>query len=103
MVAPISEVLTVDDDPIFQEQIKASFEGRGLTQIHQAGDEAEAIAILNAEPNIDLIVTDLLMPETDGSDLMGHLKKRGEPNSSNRCQFRARTNHFRCRGTRGVI
>ncbi|MGI9406281.1 MAG: response regulator transcription factor, partial [Hyphomicrobiaceae bacterium] len=74
MPTPISKVLTVDDDPIFQELIKAAFAQRGVEQIYQAADEAEAVVLLNSEPDIDLIVSDLLMPETDGVGLMRHMK-----------------------------
>ncbi|MGI9386164.1 MAG: response regulator [Methyloligellaceae bacterium] len=77
MPTAISKVLTVDDDPIFQELIKAAFAQRGIGHVRQAADEGEAIAVLNSETDIDLIVSDLLMLETDGVGLMRHMKNTG--------------------------
>ena len=77
MRATITKVLTVDDDPIFQELIKASFAVRGVEKVRQAADGAEAIAILNSEPDIDLVVCDLMMPGSNGVELMRHMKITG--------------------------
>ncbi len=74
MPAPVCRVLTVDDDPIFQELIKALLKKNGVADLYQAGNDAEAIVFLNEQSDFDLIISDLLMPQSDGAPLFRYMK-----------------------------
>ena len=70
-------VLIVDDDPITRQLLEAFASGIGTREILQAANGREAIQIVNLHgPQIDLIFCDLEMPETDGIELLGHLRDR---------------------------
>jgi DNA-binding response OmpR family regulator len=61
-------VLVVEDDPDIRAIIVHTLERDGH-QIHEAGDGMEAIEVLESK-DIDLLVTDLMMPRMDGVSLI---------------------------------
>ncbi|MDQ0507466.1 response regulator [Xanthobacter agilis] len=69
----MSHLLIVDDEPDFLDELAEalSFEGLTSTCVSRAG---EAIAAVRADPNIDIVVTDIRMPDMDGVDLIQALK-----------------------------
>ena len=67
-----SRVLVVDDDPVMRQVVVRRLERLGHVVI-QAADGRQALETLRAEP-IDLVLTDLRMPEMGGSELLEHLK-----------------------------
>ena len=68
-------VLLVDDDPIQIAVLKGYFNSLGTKTIHQAGDAASALALLQSKKDsVDLIVSDLQMPNMDGLEFLRHLK-----------------------------
>lgn len=77
MTANYKHVLTVDDDPIIQQVYQAFFAKFGVEQVYAAMDGSEAIKVLTKTPEIDLIVSDIHMPETDGVEFLDHLQASG--------------------------
>ena len=68
-------VLLVDDDKEFRRAMKKMFEKSGYT-ITIACDGQEALDALSDE-GFDLIISDLRMPNLDGLEMMGELRRRG--------------------------
>lgn len=61
-------ILFVDDDPTTRKIYETKSNNSGYTTL-MAANPAEAVALLKRE-TVDLIVTDLMMPEYDGVDLI---------------------------------
>jgi CheY-like chemotaxis protein len=71
-------VLVVDDDPQVLEVAASACEAIGLTVL-RAGHGAVALEILNGNPNIELLFTDISMPDMTGWEL-AHAAKQKYPN-----------------------
>jgi len=77
-----SKILAVDDEPDFEQLITQRFR----RQIRQeefvfrfAGNGEEALRLLLAEPDIELMLLDINMPVMDGLTLLAHLRDRQLP------------------------
>lgn len=70
----MARILVVDDDAMVRGTIRASLQRAGH-QIIEAGDGLEAIATLERE-SVDLVVSDIIMPEVDGIGLLLKLRKQ---------------------------
>jgi CheY-like chemotaxis protein len=68
-------VLVVDDEPEIVEELCELLQSRGY---HTAGARCvpDALAALEAEPAIFLVITDLSMPGTSGLDLIRECRRR---------------------------
>jgi two-component system response regulator YesN len=69
-------VIIVDDEPIIRIGLRSmlDWESSGLTLIGEAEDGSEAWRLIE-EHNVDLIITDLLMPRMDGLELLRNIKQ----------------------------
>lgn len=67
-----SSVLLVEDDSDQRELMRFVLEAEGY-RLYEAKNGREAVSILE-EKQIDLVITDLMMPEMDGTGLLEHLK-----------------------------
>jgi CheY-like chemotaxis protein len=67
-------VLLIDDDDTFRRVLRATIDGLGYDVI-EAANGREAIAVFPVK-GVDLVITDLLMPEKDGFELIRHLRRR---------------------------
>jgi DNA-binding response OmpR family regulator len=67
-------ILVVDDDELLQELVKISLEGEGY-QVDQAFDGARMWDSIRAR-RPDLIVLDVLLPDSDGRQLVTALKQQ---------------------------
>jgi CheY-like chemotaxis protein len=67
-------ILVVDDDPDVLDVAAMMIEDLGFT-VHRAGDGAEALRVLEAHPNVILLVTDVVMPGMDGWELARAAKR----------------------------
>jgi CheY-like chemotaxis protein len=70
-------VLVVGDDPLVLEVAATTCEEIGLTVI-RAGHGAEALEALQNNPEIDLLFTDIMMPDMSGWEL-AHTAKQKYP------------------------
>lgn len=68
-------ILLVDDESVFRELIEAFLKGQGH-EVFSAGNGREAARWLS-DHAVELVITDLCMPEADGMELLMELKKRG--------------------------
>ncbi len=62
------KVLVVDDQDVVRDVIRLALEDVGYTVL-DAASPLEAIALARAEGRIDLLVTDVVMPEMDAFEL----------------------------------
>ena len=71
-------ILVVDDSPLIRAVLAKSLRlsGLDLAAVHQAGHGGEALTILEQEP-VDLLLTDIHMPEVDGMALLKNLSDTG--------------------------
>jgi DNA-binding response OmpR family regulator len=67
------QILVVEDDPAFRSVVGAALTKYGYSVI-EASDGRAGLEVLKAHP-IDLIVTELLMPEMDGIELIVELRE----------------------------
>jgi two-component system response regulator MprA len=72
---PAATVLVVDDEPAIREVITTLLEDEGYSVRH-AKDGLEALDAINGD-QIDLIVSDVVMPRLDGASLVRKLRRRG--------------------------
>jgi CheY-like chemotaxis protein len=68
-------VLVVDDEPAIREVIATLLEDEGYLVRH-AKDGLEALDTITGD-EIDLIVSDVVMPRLDGASLVRKLRRRG--------------------------
>ena len=70
----VAKFLVVDDDPLVRATVAATLQ-RAKHAVLQAGDGEQALKVLDREP-VDIVVSDILMPEIDGIGLILALRKR---------------------------
>jgi len=73
-------VLIVEDNPISATVLEHTLDKHGYETL-TANDGDEALSFLESHPEIDLVITDLVMPKTDGIELVLKIKERVEWNS----------------------
>ena len=79
--APINPrtILIVEDEVLFRLELADLFEASGY-RVVEAGDADEAIAILDGDPSISIVLTDIQMPGSiDGLRLAHHVRDRFPP------------------------
>ncbi|GFZ95923.1 response regulator [Nesterenkonia alkaliphila] len=70
------QVMVVDDQTLVRQGIRTLLELGGITVVAEAGDGAEALAVLReAEPAPDVVLLDLRMPQYDGLWLLRKLQE----------------------------
>src|SRR5258707_14599912 len=73
-------ILIVEDNPISATVIEHTLDKHGYETL-TAHDGGEALGYLESHPEIELIITDLVMPNTDGVELVRRIKERKEWNA----------------------
>ncbi|MDT0631382.1 adenylate/guanylate cyclase domain-containing protein [Rubrivirga sp. S365] len=76
------KILFVDDEPDLVPLIRQKFRSQvrsGELALVFAADGVEALDQLEADPDIDIVVTDINMPRMDGLTLLGRLGELGRP------------------------
>ena len=68
----VYNVLVVDDSPGMRKVIKKMIGVSGFATgvCHEAGDGIEALAVLQREPSVHIVLTDINMPNMNGEELM---------------------------------
>jgi len=74
MTLEAKNILIVDDDPEMREILSNYFRERKAS-VCIAEDGVQAIKLLTALSQLDLVVTDIVMPELDGIQLSIYLRK----------------------------
>ena len=77
MSKTLPSVLVIDDDTRNVYAISSSLEPHGVA-VRYASDGREGIAALIAEPGVDLILMDVMMPEMDGYATMAAIRRMPE-------------------------
>ena len=72
------QVLVVDDEQQIRELCRRLLSGLGY-QVSVARDGNEALAALQAQGGIALVITDMVMPGMGGSELLAAIKQRPHP------------------------
>jgi two-component system chemotaxis response regulator CheY len=70
-------ILIVEDNPISLKILDINLRENGY-EVITAPDPKEALDLLAANPNIKLIITDIMMPEMDGLEFIGKIKATSE-------------------------
>lgn len=70
----MARILLVDDEPLLRETLKTALQAAGYT-VALAPNGEVALKTLAAAP-FDLVVTDVLMPETDGLEMIMRIRKQ---------------------------
>lgn len=68
------KVLIIDDNATVRDMLRNRFEAWNMS-VSEAGSGKQALEILSDKPDLDLIITDLQMPEMDGITLTQSIKK----------------------------
>jgi DNA-binding response OmpR family regulator len=68
-------VLVVEDEPFIRILIVETLEGEGF-EILEAASGTEACALIDNPDQIDLIVTDLNLPEANGVEVAKHARRQ---------------------------
>ena len=67
-------VLVVDDDPVLRRIVSRGLEPLALGAVLEVEDGAQAQDVLR-DRAVDVVITDVLMPNMDGRELMGWAKE----------------------------
>ncbi|MBF0288851.1 MAG: response regulator [SAR324 cluster bacterium] len=73
----MKKVLIAEDDPGSQFLLAKVVEGMGYVAIKSSNGRL-ALEILQDNPEIDLVITDIMMPEMGGRDLIQELRQDAE-------------------------
>jgi CheY-like chemotaxis protein len=72
-------ILVVEDVAVVRQMLVRALLEEGGYRVMQAGDGVEALAIRKADPTIDLVVTDIAMPNLGGLGLAAHVTLIARP------------------------
>jgi len=70
----MAKILVVDDEGKIRDMFKSFFTKKGFDVIQASGGD-EAISLLKIDKQIDLMVLDLRMPQTNGLDVLRRKKE----------------------------
>ena len=70
-------ILVVDDNPISGRVMESTLQNHGYATL-MARDGVQALDQLDSHPEIGLVITDIVMPNVDGKELVRIIKKRRE-------------------------
>jgi CheY-like chemotaxis protein len=74
-VSPQAQILVAEDEPMLRELISESLSGAGYV-VATAADGVEALALLDAQPGAQILISDIKMPMMDGYALTEEAIKR---------------------------
>jgi DNA-binding NtrC family response regulator len=69
-------ILVVDDEAVVLESVKKFLREEDCV-VHGVKSAAEALAVMD-QIQVDVVITDLMMPHMDGLELMTRIKSRGD-------------------------
>lgn len=68
----VEKILLVDDDKIFRSEFKNSLEEYDITE---ASTAEEALGFLRRPNDIDLVILDVMLPDSRGTDVLAEIKR----------------------------
>jgi len=69
-------VMVVDDEPMIRRLVASALTTRGY-EVVDAESPAQAIRLMDSHPApLDLLVTDIVMPEIDGCELAAEMRRK---------------------------
>ena len=68
------KILVVDDEPSVLRLVSNSLSARGY-EVHAAGSPVQALDLVKTTPSFDLVVSDIIMPEICGPELIRRIKQ----------------------------
>lgn len=73
------KALIVDDEPIVGVMLKTliDWDEFGISDVYEAANGKQALVLLEKQPDIDVVMTDVSMPVMDGLQLIEEIKRRG--------------------------
>jgi len=74
MESPVARVLIVDDE-VRALRLMSRVLGSSAIACHTAESAADALAILRQAPDIDVVLSDIYMPTTDGIEFLGTVRR----------------------------
>lgn len=75
---PVVKILLVEDDRVLQELYVDRFMSAGF-QVIQAFDGEQALDLLDENPDVNLVLLDIMIPKMSGYDVLSHIKR--DPNT----------------------
>ena len=73
--ALVPRVMVVDDEPMVRQFVRSVLSSSGY-QVLDAESPAQALRVLEANPDLDLVVTDVVMPGGNGWELADAIRTR---------------------------
>jgi CheY-like chemotaxis protein len=73
--ASVPQVMVVDDEPMVRQFVMSVLSSSGY-QVLAAESPAQALGVLDTHPDLDLVVTDVVMPGGNGLDLADAMRTR---------------------------
>src|SRR5215475_4719481 len=73
----MTRVLVLEDDPAVRSLVVAALTSNGH-EVMQAADGRAGLRVFDAN-RFDLVITDILMPDTDGLAFIGKIREQGSP------------------------
>ena len=70
----MARILVVDDDPLTRKMLERTLSGAGHAVV-AAADGCEAREMLASDPPVDLVITDIDIPEIDGLQIIASLRR----------------------------
>jgi two-component system chemotaxis response regulator CheY len=67
-------ILTVDDSKTIRDMLNFTLSGAGFS-VAQAEDGVDGLRVLAATPDVEVIITDINMPNMDGFTFIEHVRK----------------------------
>ena len=71
----LAHVIVVDDEPMIRQFVSSVLSTSGY-QVSDAGTSDQALQIMDKTPDVDLLVTDIVMPGGTGWELADSMRKR---------------------------
>lgn len=75
----LGRILVVDDSHVWRETMKTVLRVHSNLPVEEADTLLGAIACVDADPEIALVLCDLVLPDGDGFELLEHLERKADP------------------------